>query len=253
MRQLVCRRRVDRFLRSFVVEPFPYGGFMIDPKDLHGVRILHFKKKFAKTDLQKFLVSKILYDLPNFELKDLAAMFFNQIELEEQFRKGKDKSIEEWREDLSTLSKLLKEFNFSNNLSDRGVINFAKRLASQKFTKLVVQKRNYQDWKKKIDDSFEFVEVKNPIPKKPKEEPKAYIGKGYTDKGNAKNPATHGSPKWQDVASSDKVYPIPGEKEYDKRRKEINQISEAIKILKRDLREIRIRRRNQNKGEALPC
>lgn len=32
--------------------------------------------------------------------------------------------------------------------------------------------------------------------------PKGYIGKGYTDKGTARNPAKDGSPSWQEVAMS---------------------------------------------------
>jgi len=32
---------------------------------------------------------------------------------------------------------------------------------------------------------------------------KAYIAKGYTDKGTAKEPAIDGSPAWQEVASKD--------------------------------------------------
>jgi hypothetical protein len=32
--------------------------------------------------------------------------------------------------------------------------------------------------------------------------PKLYIGKGYTDKGTARNPALDGSPPWQEVGQT---------------------------------------------------
>jgi hypothetical protein len=225
--------------------------FMISQDEIKGVKVLKFKKKIKPTTLQRFLVSKFLYDTKNFGLKHLAALFLNQLVLEDLFRKGEDEELKEWKEDLSKLSTLLKQFNFSNNLTTKGIENFGKRLVGQKFTKLLCQKRNFNDLNAQYDEAFDFVEIKNPIPKKPPKEQKAYISKGYTDKGTKKDPATHGSPSWQEVSKSDKVYPIPGDKDYDKKR-EIKSISEAIKILKRDIGEIRVRRREERERKILP-
>jgi hypothetical protein len=223
---------------------------MLDCEQIKGVRVLKFKKKLKNTVLQRYLVSKFLYDTINFELKDLAALFLNQLALEDLFNKGKEEnSIKDWKEDLSKLSQLLKEFDFSNNLSKRGIENFGKRLVASKFTKLVCPKRNFENLKSQIDPYFSFDEVKNPIPKPEPKEPKSYIGKGYTDKGNKKNPATHGSPSWQEVSKSDKIYPIPGDPDYEKRK---NEIIERVNLLERKVRRFIIRRREERTRKLLP-
>jgi hypothetical protein len=155
--------------------------------------------KVKRVYLQRFLVSKFSFYKEQVDIRDLCCLFENQLwlenkcQLEDDFNRKFGKSLE-------VLSKILKEINFKIGITNRAIDRLSIRLQND-LNEFVLPKRNYKDAFIKCNGHFQLKEPKSQGVPNNRIPPKAYIGKGYRDKGSAKNLSKDGSPSWQEVAT----------------------------------------------------
>jgi len=149
--------------------------------------------------LQRFLLSKFVYFKEELELRDLCCLFENQLWLELKCQNDPE-FLKKFGKSLEDLSIIMKEFNFKTGTTDRALDQFSKRLKENLET-LILPKRNYLGAKTHCNGLFQLKDSQSPGKPKKSVPPTARIGKGYRDKGSAKDPAFDGSPSWQEVAT----------------------------------------------------
>lgn len=161
-------------------------------------KVVVISPKVKKIYLQRFLLSKLVYDKENFDFRDLATLFENQLWLEkkvledEGFRTKFGKSLED-------LSIILKQINFQQEFSIRALNRLSTRV-KHVLEKFILPNRNLLQAKSKVGGSYQLKDSQPlGIQRRKLREP-SRIGIGYRDKGSAKNLAKDGSPSWQEVA-----------------------------------------------------
>lgn len=156
-------------------------------------------KKYKRVTMHRVLLSKLLYDIDNFNSEDLLALFENQLFLEdlassdETFRQKFKTSLE----DVSNYLKAAKLNKVEDlpKLADR-----FKRFIKVKLHNFIFPQRNYAQQLKMYKNYVEFRWSEPEGTLISKLPPVKYIGKGYTDKGTASKPHLDGNQSWQEVS-----------------------------------------------------
>lgn len=158
-----------------------------------------YSKRLKRVTLQRVLVSKIIFFSKEITRTDLLVLFDNQLFLEDLA--SSDPSFRsKFGENLGGLSKLLKELRFERGL-DFGLIARLKNRFLKELDGFYLPRRNYPLTSQRVRSLYEVRyqgDLGIPLKQLP---PKKFIGKGYSDKGTARNTALDGSPSWQEVAS----------------------------------------------------
>lgn len=161
--------------------------------------MVRISPKAKRIHLQRFLLSKFCFFKEELELRDLCCLFENQLWLEKKCLSD-DQFCQKFGKSLEDLSLCLKEFNLKTGTTDRAIDKFSKRLLKE-VPSLILPKRNYKEAKRRNNGLFQL-EVSKPQGRLKRDvPPPARIGKGYRDKGSAKDLALDGSPSWQEVAT----------------------------------------------------
>jgi len=154
--------------------------------------------KAKRVTLHRWLLARLKYDTEEFDLTDLCCLFENQLWLEKKVQTDPEFSSK-FGKSLEDLSILLKEINFRMEFTSRALIRFRNKLID--LEDFILPSRNYNSLKSSmrglfsLEPSSALGKLKKSIP------PTARIGKGYRDKGSARDLAYDGSPKWQEVAA----------------------------------------------------
>lgn len=160
---------------------------------------VRISKRAKRITLQRYLLAKAIYFMEDFSLQDLACLFENQLWLEDKVHKD-NQFAENFGKDLESLSIILKQINFRMEFTERSLRRFSIKL-KQELEGFYLPKRNYQQTAKLYSGFYTLVQ-NSPLGKLTSSLPEtSRIGKGYRDKGSARNPAKDGSPKWQEVAA----------------------------------------------------
>lgn len=159
---------------------------------------LKYARKAKRVSLQRYLVSKIVHDFDNVSFQDLLVLFDNLLWLQDKAASDPQFN-EKFSHPLKVLTKLLKELKINQRTYKRTLRKLRKRFIEE-LESFYFAKRNYPQIKQRNRDAFRFI-MYVPDGTKTSDLPqKLYVGKGYSDKGTARNPALDGSPSWQDVA-----------------------------------------------------
>jgi hypothetical protein len=165
---------------------------------MESLQVVKLSSKVRRITLQRFILSKLVYNNDKFRFLDLCALFENQLWLEEKCLK-EEQFAKKFGKPLEVLSKILQQINFRTEFSTKALNRFRKKV-EQELENFIYPKRNYAEKNKLCNGSFSFQNAKQ-LGKLTKLLPKkSRIGKGYSDKGSAKNLAKDGSPGWQKVA-----------------------------------------------------
>lgn len=156
-------------------------------------------RRVKRISLQRFVTTKIVYEVEKVKFPDLLVLFQNQIWLEEKCRTDYDFQ-RKFGSSLEVLSNELKKVNISKGFTLRALKRFSLRLR-ENLQSFLIPPRNYPQFKSRFGGAYQLVEAKQPGRDKKTLPQTARIGKGYRDKGTLKNPALDGSPNWQEVAS----------------------------------------------------
>jgi len=161
-------------------------------------KMIKISSRIKRVFLQRYLTAKFCFFLEDCELRDLCCIFENQLWLERKCLSDEEFAIK-FGKSLEDLSIILKQMNFRQGMTEKALRKFSRRLKDQ-LGPFILPKRNHKEAKRLCNGQFQFLDSftqgipKNSLP------PKAYIGKGYRDKGTVRNIARDGSPGWQEVA-----------------------------------------------------
>lgn len=161
---------------------------------------LRYTKKVKYITLVRFLTGKICFDSERVQRIDLLLIYDSMLILQDLVEKDENFKVK-FGSDLESLAKILKSFK----LHPKTKVLDVKKLGNQiekEVPNFILPKRNLSTIWKYVEKMYFFspstssgVELKR-LP------PKLYLGKGYTDKGTARNPALDGSPSWQEVGQT---------------------------------------------------
>lgn len=190
-----------------------------------------------RISLQRTLCSQIVYE-GKCSIFELNVIFQNQLWLQRKCLTD-DNFSKKFGNSLEEISKILKKANFSRGLTPGALSTLRSNLKS--LTDFIYPQRNLAQMKTKFANCFyvrpyrqQGVDIKS-LP------PKRYIGKGYGDKGTARDPAKDGSPSWQEITNLITKYNqiIHDDKEELKRetRQDVRQVlEEEIYFYEREIK-----------------
>lgn len=160
---------------------------------------LRYAKRVKRVTLQRFLVSKVVYEPEAVTFQDTIVLYDNLLWLQDKSASDENFS-KKFGSSLEELTKILKQFNFNSKTYKKSLYKLSKN-CKESLENFYFPKRNYPSIKERQRQSFRFVlttpegTINSQLP------PVQYIGKGYRDKGTARNPAYDGNPSWQEVAA----------------------------------------------------
>lgn len=157
-------------------------------------------KQVKRVGLQRYLASKIAFAPEQLESRDILCLFDNQLWLEKKSQSDLSFSIK-FERSLEVLSMILRDLNIGQGLSTKALSRVSSRLKVS-LPDFIFPKRNFTHMKSKFSGTYTLVrQLPDGIETK-RLPPKAYIGKGYGDKGTASKPELDASHSWQDVATA---------------------------------------------------
>lgn len=161
---------------------------------------IRYTGKGRRVKLARYLCGKVAFQPEKVERIDLLLLYDNFLHIQDLTEKD-EAFKQKFGSDLESLAKILKSFRLKSNTTGIEV----KKLGAQMKEKLIhfcLPERNLKQFSEKVGEFYILrPSLSQGIPLK-QLKPKAYIGKGYTDQGTARNAAKDGSPSWQEVASS---------------------------------------------------
>lgn len=160
---------------------------------------IFYSKKVKRVHLQRVLLTKLVWDWENFTLEELLIIYDNLLYLQD-FCKKQPTFSKKFGETLEVLAKILKRVDLSKGDPLQKLV-LLQRQIKKDLEGFILPRRNLQNQYRLVR---KYVTIKNQSLGIVTKElpPKKYVGKGYTDKGTAKNSAKDGSPSWQEVAMS---------------------------------------------------
>lgn len=157
-------------------------------------------KSVKRIALQRFIVSKLVYELEKISSRDIFALYQNQLWLQDKCLREKEFE-RKFGKSLEGLSIILKNLNFSASFEKPKLVALKNRVKME-LEDFIIPTRNYQSFKQRFEGTYHLIFSKpqgTPLKNLP---PTRYIGVGYKDKGSASKPEVDGSPSWKDIASS---------------------------------------------------
>lgn len=157
-------------------------------------------KKVKRVGLQRYLLSKISYEVEKVVLADLVCLYENQLWLESKARKDRE-FFEKFGPTLEVCTILMKQLNIQHGLNSRALLKFSAKIKIE-CESFLFPPRNFRAMKSKFSGTY------TPRYQRPAGTPNKllppikFIGKGYGDKGTAQIPELDASPSWQDVATA---------------------------------------------------
>lgn len=159
---------------------------------------LRYTKHCKFITLIRYLTGKITFFPEKVQRVDILLLFDSLVTLQDLLEKEEDFK-RKYGQDLESLALILKSFK----LHPRTKILDVKKLGEQfesKIPSFVLPKRNLQTVWNHVQRMYYYTSSTDSGTEIKRLPPKAYIGKGYTDKGTARKPELDGSPSWQEVA-----------------------------------------------------
>lgn len=159
-------------------------------------------KRTKRISLQRFLLSKVIYEPRQVRLSEWSCLFENQLWLERKCL-ADEGFFRKFADDVFTLSHYLKESDLKG-LIQSNIVKFSTKVRNN-LSSFLVPERNYPQWKSRFGGRFTFhpevldrelSEFYRPSGHKPRRT----MGIGYRDKGSRRKPED-GSPDWREVAS----------------------------------------------------
>ena len=161
---------------------------------------LRYTRHCKYITLLRYLTGKLVFDTKRIERIDLLLMFDVLLTLQDLVEKDENFK-RKYGLDLESLALILKSFN----LKPTTTLLDAKKLSSQikeKIPNFILPSRNLTTVWVNVQKMYYFTSSMPSGREMKKIPPKAYIGKGYTDKGTARKPELDNSPSWQEVAQT---------------------------------------------------
>lgn len=161
---------------------------------------LMYTKKVKYITLVRYLTGKISYNPVKIERIDILLLYDSLLVLQVLAEKD-EKFKSKFGSDLESLAKILKSFK----LHPKTKILDVKKLGDQmkeRIPNFILPERNLSTVWIHVQKMYFFSHSTSSGRDIKRLPPKQYIGKGYTDKGTARNPAIDGSQPWQEIGQT---------------------------------------------------
>jgi len=183
-------------LRPVVTVPLSFDG-----KSLGGYTV-NYQAGTKQITLYRNLLAAVVYEQGGVSIEEMLVLYDLTQKMAEKL--SRDRAFEE-----KYGSWLITSFSFIQSLSPRefpysypGDVDRAAAL----LTPFLPSRQAYHGWRKNpVRVTPARVRLRNPLAPPKKLPAKRYVGVGYRDKGNRRDPAVDGSPAWQEVATSSKM------------------------------------------------
>jgi hypothetical protein len=163
-----------------------------------GMRVT-YAKNLRRITLQRFIVSRIVWQPETVTFTELLALYDNQLWLED--KASKDPSfLQKFGSFLEKLSTELKQHRITYKTLNPSIHRLSTGLKETAEGHLIPA-RNLHTTEQHVKGRFHVVPTKEsgiPTRELP---PVKVIGRGYRDKGTYRDPAWDGSPSWQELAT----------------------------------------------------
>jgi hypothetical protein len=165
---------------------------------LRGYKVV-YKTGTKQVTLYRNLLARVCYEQGGISLEDILVLYDLAQKMEE--KRQKDRAFDEkygtWLitsfDFISTLSPQVFPWTFQGN---REEVENALR-------PFLPSRQAYFGWvKNPVRSTPVEIRLRNPLAPPKAIPPKRFIGVGYRDKGNRRDPAIDGSPSWQEIATS---------------------------------------------------
>jgi len=188
----------ERPRQTSSLKPFPE----YEPGIFSSATTVIIGRKVRRITLLRYLVTKVVYEMDEIELRDVLAVYSCMLDVQNLAERDPTFN-QKFGSTLEVLAKLLKGVKFTK-FDLKNLKQLRKALANTP-PEFLYPKRNLAQIKAKVGGTYSLSLLKSTGIETRKLPPKLYIGKGYSDKGTARNPAYDGSPNWQQVAIKDIV------------------------------------------------
>lgn len=159
---------------------------------------IRYTGKGRRITLARFLCGLISFFPEEVERVHLLLMYDNFLHIQDLAEKDENFK-RKFGEDLESLAKILKSFRLQKSTTGLEVKKLGAQIKKE-LSNFILPERNIKQVSQKIGEMYKFrPSLPGGIPNS-QLKPKAYIGKGYTDQGTARNAAKDNSPSWQEVA-----------------------------------------------------
>lgn len=160
-----------------------------------------YSKSLRKITCLRFVCSKIIYEPEKIKTVELIILY--DLLLWSQDKALADGSFRnKFGNSLEVLSKIVKNFRLNLKVDRKILARKLKIKFESELQSFIFPVRNYPSVKQKMSGNYHLKRSTQPGTENSKLPPVGYIGKGYRDKGSARNPTLDGSPSWQQIASS---------------------------------------------------
>lgn len=159
-----------------------------------------YNKRAKRVTIQRYLISKIAYNPKEATLEDVLVLYDNILWLQDKSARDPQFSSK-FGLALEALAAFLKRVRFSRNKLSRTLKIYSQEFKKDSFG-LLFPKRNLTSVKINVSKMYRLDypkplgRINSTLP------PKKYVGKGYDDKGTARDVAQDGSQSWQEIASA---------------------------------------------------
>lgn len=165
-------------------------------------------KRYRRVTLHRFLLSKLVWEPEEFLFTHLLALYENQVFLDTLAARD-PKFSEAFSSELDSVRESLVELRAFNNAGLSRMSEVLRKRFDGGEARFIYPQRNLLEQEKRYKSFVQF-RLQTPLGQDVKRlQPSTRIGKGYTDKGTAKNTAKDGTQRWQDVAGKEIKGEIP--------------------------------------------
>jgi hypothetical protein len=172
----------------------------VERRESSGPLQVFYSRQTRRITLERFLCSKIAWEPEKISFQEILMLFDNLLWCQD--RSERDPSFSKtFGKDLESLTKILKNFRFSNRPKFSTIKKLSLQLQELKGDFLFPQ-RNLLNIAKHFQGKIVVGPGKIQGTDRRYLPPPKFVGKGYRDKGTLRNVAHDGSPSWQELATS---------------------------------------------------
>jgi hypothetical protein len=173
---------------------------LVDEREnkFHGTARVSYAKQLRRVTLQRYLVSRMVYEESEITFQDVLVLYDNLLWCQDKAEK--DPSFQKkFGDHLKVLADILKSTRF-HPASFRTTLAALSLKFRAELIDFTFPKRNLPGVGIHVRGHYHILPHRESGVPRDQLPPKAYIGVGYKDKGRRRDPAYDGSPSWQDVA-----------------------------------------------------
>lgn len=166
---------------------------------LLNVARVSYSKKIKRITLQRYLCGKIVFQERMVTYLEILVLYDNLLWCQDKAER--DPGFQnKFGKDLKILTELLKSTRFSSSSFPTTLKKLSEKMKIA-LSDFYYPQRNLSGVERHLKGGFQVLPHRESGTERNQLPSKRYIGVGYKDKGNRRDPAHDGSPSWQEVAS----------------------------------------------------